>query len=596
MPQQNHKPKNRRAVTNAILAGLFNAIFLILAFPPFSFWGFAFLIPLPLFAIARSKALSPSRTAFWAGLGCLPGWIWTHSWVSDISAAGVIPLVIHLGLYTFIFIWIASHLFRRFGREALVFPVVWVGVEFLRGSIVWTGYPWYFIAHPLIDSPMGILAMPASWGGVYFVSFLCATYSIILLIAVTAKTNRERMRAGLFAGIVFAVWVGAGILMISPDPADQTSIRVGVIQPNVAQDNRIEWTVRQRVRDWLTLRDLTLAAVNDPTNPGSLDVIIWPEGFVPGWTLDPESLSIERSEKLAWRLIPRDPEDVPELLNLPPKIEATTVVDELLMMQKTFDVPMVVGSVAFDNLQIVDTDLGIEYKRDAMYNSAFVILDGETQPIWYDKLHLTPFGEVMPYISNWDWLEKLMLSFGANGMEFSLDKGKEPRTLVIPVQIHNESLSVSLATPICFEATISSVCRKLVFKGNKRTAGVMINMTNDGWFGKWDPGRKTHMLSARWRCVELATPMIRCANTGISCTIDLRGRITNQSITPLDPTDPLQGYLIEDVILGKGSTVYSRIGDLFGWASFSIMLVWIVAAIFTKTKDVEPIHDRKTCV
>ncbi len=576
------KTKNRRAPIGALFAGLLSALFLMLAFPPFSFWGFAFLIPFPLFIVARSQKFSPSITAFWAALGSSPGWAWTHLWIADISVGGLIPLVIQLSIYTFLFVWIARHAVDRLGHEVFVLPIVWVGVEFFRGSILWSGYPWYLIAQPLIDSPWGILAMPASVGGVYFVSYLCATYCIVLLLAISSKASRDRLRFGIIAGIVLTCWIGIGYLLVPSEPERPQTLRVAVIQPNVAQDNRLDWTVRQRIRDWLDLRELTIAAATDPRNPEPVDVIIWPEGFVSGWTLDPVSLAVERAQRLAWSMVPRIPDDVPELVGYPSKISATTVVDELLILQSALDIPMVVGSVAFDNLRIVETDDGIEYLRDAMYNSAFVLLDGEPQSVWYDKLHLTPFGEVMPYISTWDWLENKLLAIGAQGMQFVLSKGKKPKRLTIPIQRENESEtdSVSLATPICFEGTISHVCRELVFDGGKRQAQIMINITNDGWFGSWDAGRETHLLIARWRCIELNTPMVRSANTGISSAIDHRGVVQSRTITPLDASDPRRGYLITDVVLGQGSTVYARLGDSFGWLCFGVVLTWSIYAIF----------------
>ena len=584
------------SIPRALIAGLASAIFLVMSFAPFSFWGCAFLIPFPLFILARSSNLSPSRAAFWGAMGTLPGWIWTHFWISEVSVAGLIPLVIQLGIFTFLFVWIARHLTRRVSYHAFVLPVVWVGVEFLRGSIVWTGYPWYLIAHPLIDSPMGILAMPASLGGVYFVSYLCATYSIVLLLAICSKTSQERYRYGIIAGVVFSCWIGIGYLLIPSSPENPQSIRVGVIQPDVPQDNRLDWTVRQRVRDWLTLRDLTIAAATDPKNPEKLDAIIWPEGFVPGWTLDPKSFQIEHDAELAWILTLRDPEDVPELTGMPTKIQATMVVDEMLILQQAMNIPMVVGSVAFDNLRIVDTDQGYVYERDAMYNSAFVILDGQPQPVWYDKLHLMPFGEVMPYISSFDWLESMLLSFGAQGMEFSLSKGKELKRLSIPLDRDGQIEQISLATPICFEATISSICRKLVFDAGKRQSGVMINMTNDGWFGSWDAGRTSHMLHARWRCVELRTPMVRSANTGFSAIIDHGGGILTQDIVAPDPSQSRQGYLIADVTLGVGTTVFAHIGNLFGWICFMIVLAWTLPSIFRRSKVVQNADHDPKCV
>ncbi len=575
------KSNRFRDFRRAFLAGLVYSIFFVLAFPPFSWWGMAFLIPVPLFMLVRATPLKPWQAAIFAAIGSLPSWGYVHLWVADVSQAGVIPLVIMMAGYTFLFVWLATRITRGTKRDWIVLPIAWVGVEFFRGSLLWGGYPWYLTAHPLIDSPFGILAMPASIFGVYFVSFLCSLYSILLIKAVFSTRREDRFRSGIYAGGVFTLWIIIGALLIPGDNPTAKSIRVGVIQPNIPQDNRAEWTVRQRVRDWLNLRDLTIAAANDPKNPESLDLIVWPEGFVPGWTLDPVSLATEREENLAWTLTPRSETDVPSLTGLPSKISATMIVDEMLIMQRALNIPMIVGSVAFDNLQILDTPEGIKYDSEAMYNSAFVLNDGEPQPVWYDKIHLTPFGEVMPYISTWSWLESQLLSIGAEGMAFALDSGKESRVLSVPVERETDEAFVQVATPICFEATISHVCRDLVFQNGKRRAAILINLTNDGWFGASDAGRRTHILAARWRCVELATPMIRSANTGFSCVIGTNGEILSETITPLH-LDPREGHLIVDVVLGQGTSFYSRIGDLFGWLSFGAMLVLVLKPIVVK--------------
>ena len=590
------RSKHRPSGFRAIIAGLASALFFVLAFPPFSLWGAAFLIPFPLFLLARStkssNKLSPKRAAMLAGIGCMPGWVFTQLWVSEISVAGLVPLVLFLSSFTTLFVWTAIHLLRRFNRELIVLPIVWVGVEFFRGSVFGGGYPWYLLAHPLIDSPKGMLASPASIGGVYFVSFLVACYGVVFMHAITQPTKQLRQRSGLIAGGFFTAWVGIGYLLIPSAPDNPTTVRIGVIQPDVPQDNRSDWTVRQRLRDWYTLRDITLAAASDPTNPGTLDLIVWPEGFVPGWTFDPMSLLTEQREELAWNLTPNSPDDVPELTDLPDRVPATMVVEDLHNLQRSLDIPMVVGSVAYDNLQIVETDDVFEYQRDAMYNSAFAIVNGQTQPVWYDKVHLTPFGEVMPYISSWEWLEQSLLAFGAQGMQFALDPGEELRLLTIPIDNANEPTNINLATPICFEATVSSVCRELVFDKGTRRTGIMLNLTNDGWFGDSDAGRTAHMLCARWRSIELNTPMVRSANTGVSCVIDHIGQVQTQRLTPHHtPTqmpNPRQGYLIADVVLGQGATIYAWIGDAFGWACFLTTLVWGITTIFGRSSCVPP--------
>ena len=389
---------------------------------------------------------------------------------------------------------------------------------------------------------------------------------------------------------MFAAWVILGWLLVPPANLGTNTFRFAIIQPNVPQDNRMDWTVRQRYRDWLTLRDITVAAYQDATNPLPLDAIIWPEGFVPGWTLDPIALNTERDAGIYWNMNLDKPDDAPEL-NLPLRITATEIVDQLLILQEMIDVPMIVGSVAYDDLRIVDEPGGgIEYKYDAMYNSAFVIENGQVNENWYDKLHLTPFGEVMPYISTFDWLEQQLLALGANGMDFVLEPGAEPRNLEVSLRDAGDTARLQVATPICFEATISNVCRRLVCRNGKRVAGVMINMTNDGWFGNSIGGRAAHLQIARWRAIELATPMIRCANTGISCVIDHRGQIINKRVKAL-ADDPLEGYLIGQAQMGAGLTVFSRIGDAFGWLTFLLTMAWGGFAIFRRSKDVQPMTE-----
>jgi apolipoprotein N-acyltransferase len=581
-----HSPKPGRA--RAFVYGCLYAFFVMLAFPPVSLWWTAFLVPMPLFALARDTRIRPSRAAFWAAIGSSPCWLWLHWWIKDVSALGLIPLVILMSAWTMLFVWLAARTVDRFGREVLLLPLVWVGVEFFRGSLFATGYPWYLVAHSLIESPSSVLAMPASIAGVYFVSFLTASYAFLLVLALRERDSQRRKRAGFAAAGLFAAWVLMGLLLIPSKDLGTPVFRFATLQPNVPQDNRTDWTVRQRYRDWLTLRNLTIAAYEDQTNPFQLDAIIWPEGFVPGWTFDPTSLDTERFENLAWNMTPRDPGDVPQL-DVPGRIRATEVVDQLLVMQEALGVPLVVGSVAFDNLRIVEEPEGIEYKRDAMYNSAFVVHHGRVSDVWYDKLHLTPFGEVMPFISMSETLEKTLLAIGATGMEFALDPGHEPRNLKVPLN-DTQNEPVSLATPICFEATISSVCRSLVARGGERRAGVMINITNDGWFGDSQGGRRSHLQSARWRCIELSTPMIRSANTGISAVIDHRGRILNEVVTPVGD-DPHEGYIIGQVQLGQGLTPYAYIGDLFGWICTLSTLLWGGFAIFGSRQSVQPMSE-----
>ncbi len=570
----------------ALSCGFLSAIFLILSFPFFDsngLWWFALLTPLPLLSLTQTPVIRPSRAAFFAGLGTLPAWLWAHQWMWNVSEFGTPILMLYLMVYPALFVWIGSRVQKRWGRGWLTLPVVWIGIEYLKGHAAFTGYPWYLSMQPLIDSPGQILAAPAVFAGVsgmYFVGLISTLSSWMLLRVMLGDQIKRNLLGG---GMLVVCWIGLGAFSLTlgnrSEPGDQ--VTVGIIQPNVPQDNRMSWTDRQRYVDWLMLRQLTEASSIDPLRP---DLIIWPEGFVPGWTFDPISLEHERDYGFTWNLSPKSPSDAPGDFGLPERVPATTIVDQLLLMQSQLEVPMIVGSVAYENLDIQRTDENwVLYKNDGMYNSAFVVQSGQVEERWYNKMHLTPFGEVMPIISNWEWLEQQLLSLGATGMEFILSPGDEATVL----EVHTETGTIRAGVPICFEATVPGVCRKLVFADGKRRADLLVNITNDGWFGDWDPSRRSHMLIARWRCIELATPMIRSANSGVSCVIDRKGGIVQEDLTRSDRNDPRSGYLNARVELGSSAPIPGSglIGTLFGWGMLGMTLLGLVSTFSQKRSE-----------
>ena len=125
---------------------------------------------------------------------------------------------------------------------------------------------------------------------------------------------------------------------------------------------------------------------------------------------------------------------------------------------------------------------------------------------------LTPFGETMPYISSWPWLEEKMLAVGAEGMSFNLDASRAINRLTLGWTPRSDGTQASsllkpqasliLATPICFEDTVARVCRKMIYSGRRKTADIFVNLSNDGWFSSFDARRKQHAQIARFRCID----------------------------------------------------------------------------------------------
>lgn len=495
-------------------------------------------------------------------LGVAPFWIWTHAWIAHISLAGIYPLVVYLSLYTWAFVVLGS-LATRVPRvpPGVGLVVVWLGLEFLRARIAWSGYPWYLTGHPMIDAPG--LAWPAMLGGVTLVSLL------VLLPGAWWVTRRScPVGWSVGGGVLLAAWFVGAPVVRSTAKTEGPAVRIGIVQTDVPQDNRMDWTVVQRLIDWMDMRDLTVqAGLSDPAP----DLIVWPEGLVPGWTLDPVSLNHEAARGIVWRLDPQTPEQAELIAHYGQEVPATQIVDEMLSMQQALGVPMLVGSVAYDRLNIVSSDRGgMRYDSQAMFNSAFLIRSGRVADVWYDKVHLTPFGETMPYISAWPWLEDRLMAVGASGMSFGLAPGRSVRSLSLDRT--REAGDIELATPICFEATMPAVCRRLVNRAAMSGRPVlMVNITNDGWFGTSVRGRLMHEMGARWRCVETGVPMVRCANTGVSGLIDRHGRVVSRTEARR------AGTMMVDAVPARPGTLYTRTGEAPGWLLLAAtpVLVWL---------------------
>jgi apolipoprotein N-acyltransferase len=516
----------------ALLAGLLYAGATLAALPPVSLWWLGLAAPLPVCWAAWSS--SRIRTAALAiGIGTLPLWIVHHAWVASISAAGVAPLVMYLAAWPVLLAWMIWCARRSGISGAIGVPTVWVAVEMLRGQVVMGGYAWFLAGHPLIESP--VLSRPAAVGGIPLVSWLVVAMSGI---AVGARTGGPRWPGWAVGGCVAA---GFGLGLVLPGPRADGSIRVGLVQTNVPQDNRSVWTLEQRVADFERFEALTLqAAAAEP------DLIIWPETMFPGPALD--STGAAELEAAGWG-------------------ELNAFRDRLLAIQTGTGASMLIGATTMHGLRIEGEGADEAIRSDGVFNSVYAVFDGAVAQERYDKLRPMPFGETLPYVNSVPWLRGLVLriGLGASGMDFGLDAGSAPRPLEVPTR---GPTPVRVATPICFESSMAPTVRRIVNAGDG--VDLLVVMTNDGWFGGFDPGRAMHLLQARWRCVEQGLSMARCANTGISAVIDARGRIVAGLEARRD------GVVVAEVALGGVATPYRAVGEVWGW----VCLVGALGMVF----------------
>jgi len=185
------------------------------------------------------------------------------------------------------------------------------------------------------------------------------------------------------------------------------------------------------------------------------------------------------------------------------------------------------------------------------YNSIYVIDHTGSALAVYDKVHLVPFGEYLPFQ---DFLESLGLT-QLTKVRGGFLSGARRRALVVP--------GAPDAVPLlCYEA---------IFPGEIMPAGErpgwMLNLTNDGWFGA-SPGPYQHLAQARLRAIEEGLPLVRAANTGISAIVDPLGRLLKSS--PLG----VEGVLDFDLPVALPPTAYARFRD--APAAGMVMLAFIL--------------------
>jgi apolipoprotein N-acyltransferase len=541
-------------VTVALAAA--HAALFVAGFPGIGWWPLAFVSPVPLAWLAINAR--SGRRAVLAVLAVqFLMWLWIDRWIIAVTAWGYPFLAGYLSLYAALFVWIVRAMSRHrvLARWplTLLLPVAWVGLECLRGELLFDGYPWFLIAHPVIEWPQ--LAQSADLLGVYFVSFLVAMVAGLLVDGLRARRDKATPRAFVVAAVVvgaahltnlvYGGWRLSQAATLSAGPV------VLAIQTNLPQDNKVAWLPRQQVEDLARFIDQTerafAAAVEEGARP---DVVIWPETMLPGYGLEPGTIeTLVEGGYFPGDAFSRAVEGLAERLGT----------------------PLLVGSPTYLGLRPADG----RWQWDAHYNSAYLI-DGRPPYQRYDKFFLTPFGETMPYISKWPWLEGKMLAVGAEGMRFDLDSNPSLKRLGLRWARPAEAppgdsdlggrASLTVATPICFEDTVAGVCRRMVYPGPGKTADLFVNLSNDGWFGPHDAGRRQHAQAARFRCVENRVPMIRAVNTGLSSAIDSCGRLRAAVGPGRYGTARRSGWLLAELPLDARRTLYGRVGDAWAWA------------------------------
>ena len=541
-------------------AGL-SAGLLELPFPlagPLPVWRSIFawfaLVPL-LWALLSSGCVDrprPLRRSFLLGYLCGVLWFGGNCyWVRDtMSHYGDLPpgaptlllvaFSLYLGLYFGLFGLSVALVRRATGSNRWTLaaaPFLWVAMELAAARI--TSFPWDQLGYSQVDNALLMQLVP--WTGVYGISFVIVAVNALLAGEFVMDSISSRRLWGT-AGTVLVAIGTAGLFIAPPKPAP-TATAV-LIQPdlNVSGDNRWlrpgEWESHiaefqrlagEQCKTYIAGIPQTGAPAGEivcPPTPTHPDLIAWPESPAPFIDDDPRFqqalVSIARQEQT----------------------------------------PLVVGNIG---VSIAEPEPGVAPGGYRIYNSALVVGADGQRVGRYDKIHLVPFGEYIPF------RRLLFFAHALTGNVGETDRGTERKVF----RLNGHRYGVFL----CYESVFADEVRQFVQLG----AEVLVNLSDDGWYGDTSAPWQ-HLNMARMRAIENRRWLLRDTNNGVTAVIDPYGRV-RQSI-PRHQADalPAEYGFRSDV------TFYTAHGDIFslacailglglvGWSGRKLLHQWIAAS------------------
>jgi apolipoprotein N-acyltransferase len=511
---------------SAWLLVLLSAVLQILIFPLPNLYMLCWVAITPLL-IALLRTRQPDTLQLRAGIKLLPakplqgfllgyacGILWyagTCYWIYSVmhqyggvsTPVGIVILILfclYLAIYHGVFGLLVSLIAGSRPvnlRILLLSPVLWVAVELARTRI--TGFPWGLLGTTQVDNIP--LARIASVTGVYGLSFEIMLVNAALAAAFLVQ--REKRKRLLLATVAAALILQAGSLV--PAPAIPADHRAVLVQANVPILEGADWT-KQYFND--TLRDLTeiSLASNGTQRP---DLIVWPENPAPFYASDPlfrDAVSNVARQANAWLLA---------------------------------------GSIGIRNASATPNE------PTEIYNSAALVSPSGDWLSRYDKIHLVPFGEYVPFKQIFSFAGGLTKEVG----DFSRGTSRAPL----------DAGGTKLGVFICYESIFPDDIRQFANNG----AQVLVNISNDGWYG--DSGAYAqHLKQSRMRAIENNRWLLLDTNTGVTAVIDPDGRIVASAPRKTRTALPAPYALL------NATTFYTRHGDWFAY----LCAIISIAALF----------------
>lgn len=460
--------------------------------------------PILFCLINEAKSLRAAiADGWWFGFGYfLAGlyWISLSLIVESEKFAWMIPLALSLipallacsiGLAAGI-----SYFAERGFSRLLAFTASWTLCEWARAHIL-SGFPWNPIGVIWSWDPLFLQGL--SVVGVYGLGFVTVLIFLWPAVFILQCKRRTLIASLVFFGLIAGCWIFGFIRLYEAPKPGQSDTRLRIVQPNIPQD--LKWNPRLRAQHLDKLVQLSKGA-----GEAGIKHIIWPETAIP--------------------------------FLVTPNTNLSSVIGNIIPAGGL----LWAGSL---------TTAGDSESQLRLFNSLLILDDRGEVRAKYDKHHLVPFGEYIPFR---DFLGISKITSGRT----DFTSGSKPT----PIMLSG------------FRKVLPMICYEIIFAHEVAAASRpdwIVNITNDAWFLN-SPGPRQHFALARMRAVELGLPVVRAANTGISGIIDPWGRVIDSLEVGVS------GFIDVNLPPTLPATFYAQVGERF--IILFISLILLIAVLF----------------
>jgi len=544
---------------------------LSLAFAPFGQFYLAWVGMVPWLLLVRSTK-SQAAAFLWAWVAGLIFFTANMWWLAYVTGPGMVALMVLLALY-----WgVSAVIIRGAGLlrddedvgpatqpdappprqrsplvRVLLIAAAWVTLEWLRGNWPLNGLPWLFLGHA--QTPALAMCQVADVFGVYGISFWVMAVNALVALFVLHRFKADRLvPSAAVVGAVLVVVIAYGLWRMGQTDCLSAGPRVMVVQSNFPQSNSGEKGAS--VVDLVNYHlNRTEAALQTPDAAG-LDLLVWSETMIP---------HVNRSAREALRGTREG-----QFLN--------DVHEALGELTRTHRVALLTGALYADKWTTRDGEPNAADRRNTAYFYDRTGHMAEDATGRYDKVHIVPFGEYLPFKDAFPLLHGLFQKLSPYPDDYFLTAGEESAITVFRLGLPGGATTTAASTaastqpaawqsspawrfvtPICFEdidpLLVAKMCRSK--SGPGKAADFIVNVTNDGWFKANQMPQ--HLQAARFRSIENRVPTARSVNTGISGFVDSAGRVSG-----LVPAGH-EGTSVQRLLLDSRVTLYTRVGDVF---------------------------------